>query len=159
MCKTPIIVMLFAIGVVIASNPFKIRMHTERYSMESLKKLDDPYADCYQCYALSASPALAILPNLTHDSSIMHTCEALCDALAKVSGSPRDQIYCNLTCTALGYEEFVQEIDSGDFDKVSYCTIGGLCKGNTVIRSFSDRLSRGILLFLCLLFSEWSRRC
>ena len=154
MCKTAIIVMLFAIGVVIASNPLKIRMHTERYSMESLKKLDNSNGDCDECYDLSASPALAVLPNLTHDSSIMRTCEALCDTLAKVSRSPRDQTYCSLTCTALGYEEFVQEIDNGGFDKVSYCTIGGSCKGNTAIRSFRDRLRRGLLLFLCLLFSE-----
>ena len=155
MHKTLILVLFFVITLAIASNAFKIGMISERYSMGGLKILNNFNRPCIQCYDFSVKPALAILPNLTHDSGIMRTCGSLCDALTVVTGYEEDSVFCNATCEALGYKEFVKVIDNNDLDAVSYCDLGATCEGKTGKGSFYDELTRFLylLFFLLLLCS------
>ncbi|CAF1186160.1 unnamed protein product [Didymodactylos carnosus] len=71
-----------------------------------------------------------ILLNLILDEGIIEFCNALCGALANITGSVIIGELCTVACDAAGIDEFIKIIIKADLDPIWYCEMIDLCPIN-----------------------------
>ncbi|CAF1258451.1 unnamed protein product, partial [Didymodactylos carnosus] len=129
MYKAVTLIILVIIGATYASRSFNIQPKKLQRLSSSFGQPKVGLDVCPECIEESVE-MINILLNLILDEGIIESCNALCGALANITGSVIIGEFCTVVCDAAGIDEFIKIIIKVDLDPIWYCEIIDLCPIN-----------------------------